>query len=218
MGEISAVSETTAGVEPALATPKEIQLTPEQRVSGAVSQVEALFARREIPRAAGERAMMCGFSAEITTRAARREGLEADKYQLMYLHRELGIPDMNDALQHGMNVVRAGDEAFLVDISFTQFMDPETGEISQGRGFNIPLKYADNPLAQELINKGYFKLTDESLRAYLDMSSRSPDKSYIQAATLSKLLSIDPKSASTNTDHSDTYLDRLLNGETWIIE
>ena len=218
MSEVSAVSEATAGVKPSVAASQETQLTPEQRVSGAVSQVEALFARREIPRAPGERAMMCGFSAEITTRAARRQGLEADKYQLMFLHRELGIPNMNDALQHGMNIVRSGDESYVVDISFTQFTNPETGEINQGLGHNVPIKWADNPLAQELIKKGYFKLTDKSLRAYLDISSKSADKSYIQTATVGKLFSIDSKLATQPSNHSDAYLDRLLDGETWIIE
>lgn len=218
MAEVSGISEATAGVKPALPTAKETQLTPEQRVLGVVSRVEALFTRREIPRAPGERAMMCGFSSEITVRAASREGLSAEKHQLMDLHRELGIPDMNDALQHGMNIVRAGDEAYIIDISFTQFLNPETGEINQQASHHIPIKWADNPLAQELIKKGYFKLTDESLRSYLDISSRSADKSYIQAATVERLLSIDPKSVATSTDHSDIYLDKLLDGETWIIE
>ncbi len=199
-------------------SPEEKQLTPEQKVLGVISQVEALFTRRQIPRVPGERRMMCGFSADIINRAARKQGLEADKYQLMLLHRELGIPDMNDALQHGMNIVRVDDAAYIVDISFTQFFNPETGEINQGPGYLIPIRWANDLLAQELISKGYFKLTDESLRAYLDISSRSADKNYIKVATVGELLSIDRGLVTAPTDHSDAYLDRLLDGETWIIE
>ena len=69
--------------------------------------------------------------------------------------------------------------------------------------------------SQELLRKGYFKLTDESLRGYLDISSASSDKTYIQNASVEKLLTVDPSKMIQELDHDESYLDRYLDGATW---
>lgn len=193
---------------------REVEVTPEQKVADVVAQADALFVRREMPNAPGERQMICGFASDVVTRTARREGLEANKYQLLWIHRELGMPSKHEAFQHGMNVIKAGDQLYLVDISFCQFMDPETGEIRQAQ-YGTGIQYKGNPLAQELLTKGYFRLTDQSLRDYLIVSSATEDKSYIKDATVGKLLAIDPRRIISPPDHDDSYMDRYLDGATW---
>lgn len=192
--------------------PKETRLTPEQRVAAVVSQADALFVRKGMPRVPGERRSICGLAADVFTRVAEREGgLESNGYDLRNVHEQMGVADKYDTFQHEPNILRAGSQLFMVDIAFCQFLDPKTGEIKQGR-FNTHVPYADNPLAQELLGKGYFPLTDELLRDYLNISSASPDKSYIQSATVERLLSIDPKLIIRPRDHDDVTLDRYLEG------
>lgn len=191
--------------------PKETRLTPEQRVAAVVSQADVLFVREGMPRVPGERRMICGLAADVVTRVTEREGeLESNGYDLRNVHEQMGVVNKYDVFQHESNILRAGSQLFMVDIAFCQFLDPNTGEIRQGL-LNTNITFADNPLAQELLNKGYFPLTDESLRDYLNISSASPDKSYIQTATLDRLLSVDPKLIIRLPDH-DATLDRYLAG------
>lgn len=192
--------------------PKETNLTPEQRVVAVVSQADALFVREGMPRVPGQRGMICGLAVDVVTRVASRAGeLESNGYDLRNVHEQMGVADKQDVFQHEFNILRAGTQLFLVDIAFCEFLDPKTGEIRQGR-YKTGILYADNPLAQELISKGYFLMTDESLRGYLNISSASPDKSYIQAATLERFLSKDPKLITRLPDHNDATLDRYLEG------
>lgn len=189
--------------------PKETR-TPEQIVAAAVSQADALFVREGMPRIPGGRGMICGLVADVVNRVAEREGgIESNGYDLRNIHEQMGVADKYGTFQHEPNILRVGSQLFVVDISFCQFLDPQTGEIRQGR-FNTRIPYADNLLAQELLSKGYFPLTDESLRDYLNISSASPDRSYIQTATLGKLLSVDPKLIIRPPDHEDAVLDRYL--------
>ncbi len=210
MDETKNDSPVTAGKS------KEAPLTPEQRIAEVVSRADSVFIRRGMPREPDERQMICGMASDLVSRAADRKGLRNHKYQLRGIHKALGISDPENALRHGMNIVWIEDEAYLIDISFVQFMDPKTGTINQGeddwRGTGI--KYAENPLAQELIKKGYFKLSDETLREYLNISSEASDKSHIQSATVEKLQSLNPKVIVRNFEHEIPYMDKLLDGAT----
>lgn len=193
---------------------KETQPTPEQRVSKVVSQADALFVREGMPRVPGQRGMICGLAADVITRVATKDGgLESNGYNLRNVHKQMGIANKYDAFQHEFNLLRAGPEPYLVDIAFCQFLDPKTGEIRQSSRESTYIPYADNSLAQQLLDKGYFLLTDEALRDYLNMSSVAQDKSYIQTATLERLLAVDPKLVIHPPDHDDAVLDRYLEGE-----
>lgn len=193
--------------------PKETRLTPEQRVAEVVSQADALFVREGMPRVPGERHMICGLAADVVTRVASKEvGLESNGYDLRSVHEQMGGSNIYDVFRHEFNILRASPQLYLVDIAFCQFLDPNTKEIRQSP-HNTNISFADNPLAKELLSKGFFPLTDESLRDYLNITSASPDKSYIQTATLEKLLSVDPTLIIRPPDHNDATLDRYLEGE-----
>ncbi len=187
---------------------QEVLGTPEIVLSRIIAEAEAIFERRGVPREFGKRGNFCGFASDLVKRAAERGGIETTQTrQLLSVHREFGNTDDRSALQHAFNTLKIGENAYLVDLSFCQFVDPKTGEIRQanikGGG-----SAEDYPQLSQLMRNGFIVLTDGSLREYLKMTTSATDKSYIDSATVDKLLA----QKSLEYDHDEEELDEFLDG------
>ncbi len=164
------------------------------------------------PREPGRRFGACGLASDLVRRSAELQGISAETRQLLYVHRDLG--GMENAFQHGFNILSIGGKRLLVDVSFVQFIDPQTQEIYQGINTEgrprhpISGKLDEHPVAQSLLRDGYAELNDDSFKEYLRVTTSAVDKSYIEAATVEKLIA-DPSSIMPY-DHTLVWLDQRL--------
>lgn len=197
------------GASVSIVAQAELKPAPETRVAQIVQRVERPFVNAGVPREPGKRMGVCHDAADLSKRAAERMGLSTRNYQLMFLHRAFGIGELGNAFQHAINVTTVDDKQYLIDPSFCQFLDPTTGEVRQIQ-VQTGIQYKDNPLATSLLEKGYVELTDVTLREYLRLTNASPSKEYIEGATLEKLFTTDQSQLVIESDHTNSWLDRVL--------
>ncbi len=123
------------------------------------------------PRVMGCRAGLCGNQAASgeVARIAEDAGFSTGIYDVRDVQRLSGS-NPSDSFRHKFNVVDVGeDQKYLVDLTFTQFMDDTTGTIKDevvNTGVSV-----NNALAQQLLDKGYAPLTSENLAEYLRITS-----------------------------------------------
>lgn len=207
---ISKMSSPSPDINPSGIQPSEIA-SPEALISRIISPADAVFDRFGQPREAGKRFGACGFSSDLVRRSAEKTAVTCDNRQLISLHEALGATVGSATFQHAINILQTDGGPYLIDISFCQFVQPETGDIEQGtdlRSGNIK----DHPLGRELIEKGFLPLTDETLQEYLRMTTKTPDADYIKSASVEKLLN-NPSSV-IGYDHDIEELDKYLEGKT----
>jgi hypothetical protein len=101
--------------------------------------------------------------------------------------------------RHGVNIVTINGAPFIVDLSFSQFLqdDGMIGEPFTGKSSGIP---NDHPIAQALMEDGFVPLTDDSLRAYLRLLSTT-DHNYLAGVTTNLLDQIQPAREFTMDDN-----------------
>jgi len=126
---------------------------------------------------------------------------ESNKYQLREVHfaaadlnREEGHQSREFAdsvFGHGFNVVTIEDEPFLVDLSFSQFLG-EDGYIRVEPLNRQTQEPNDNPLARQLVDRGFVRLTNETLREYLRITTFDPDPRYVDTVDISVFESVSP--------------------------
>jgi hypothetical protein len=113
----------------------------------------------------------------------------------MDLHAAAG-GERDNAFQHGFNIITVGNQSYLVDLTFPQFLG-DSGTIQWGpkdRGYQ---NYSsgvsnENPLAQELVTHGFVPLTDANLQEYLRITSLAEDRSYVANMNVELLREITP--------------------------
>ena len=191
------------------------ELEPDKAIRGIIEEVDKALGPED-PREPGKRVGACGLAADLVKRSAERHGASAQTYQLLDVHRIFG-GNRDDAFQHGFNVLSVGDQRYLVDESFVQFIDPATQRMYQGFGLEgqpeLPISgtLSEHPVAEALLKEGYVLLTDETLREYLRASSTAGDKSYIDQASVERLVS--DSTPRIPYDHTTSWLDQRLAGE-----
>lgn len=98
---------------------------------------------------------------------------------------------------HGFTVVALPDaqnnpDFFLVDLTFAQFRG-ESGKIGSVRAERETTYPNDHPLVNQLVEKGYARLTDAVLQDYLRLTTSHSSPDYIHNATVENtLLSTQP--------------------------
>lgn len=196
------MSETGVGIV-------EQEAAPEKYIGELVARAEKPYESLGAARKPGERFGVCGVTSDLVRRSGENAGFDVKSFQIANVHKALGVASDSEAFTHGFNVVSVDGAPFLVDISFCQFIDPQTGEIHQFNAVKTGVKYGESPVAKELLEKGYVELNDETYREYLRITSSSSDKRYIQNATVENLVS--PTSGLTiDYDHSLKWLDKSL--------
>lgn len=187
--------------------------TPEIEVNKVVERADAVFQKAGKPRSPGKREMVCGLASDLVQRAAERYGIDCQCYQLRRVHRQLGSQEwFKDAFQHAFNIIRIGQDLYLADISFCQFIDPASEKISQNP-IETDIRYQDSLVARELLGRGFFILNDQSLKDYLNISlAGSSDRKYFEEVTVDRLLSLDPKLITVANEHDPSRLDDYLDG------
>ena len=136
-------------------------------------------------REPGCRAGACGLASNMVQFEAEAAGATARMYQIRDVHAAIGVSGGN-TFQHGFATVEVGGEEFLVDLTFSQFMDPVTGIVRQNpvsTGVSIT-----DPFAQQLLTQGYVPLTQENLVRYLQLTSSAGVD--VSAVTLDVLRSV----------------------------
>lgn len=138
-------------------------------IDDVVAQVDKVLARTGSPQGLGCRGGACGLASDLTRFVAQESEMSAQAFQVQQLNVTRGILPQQ-SFQHGFAVVTDIEgTSYLVDPTFSQFMNPVTGLIEQppvSSGIQI-----GNPLAQTLLGKGYIELTDETLRQYLNLTT-----------------------------------------------
>jgi hypothetical protein len=111
----------------------------------------------------------------------------------------------SDTFSHYFDVLRSGDQPFLVDLSFVQFFTDD-GRVGQMRSYWVDSGLGTgNPVAEALMSKGYLPFTDDTLRQYLALTcdARLPDRSYIAQARVANLA---PPKANRHTYAAERFL------------
>lgn len=202
----------------------DVENRTERKVQLVVGQVERVFARSGIPRLAGEREGVCRLATELVRIAAERRGMDAAAYQLADVH-ELFGGEKGKAFLHGFNVISAGGTQYLVDMTFSQFIDLDDLKISQTRPKSLdpnaaaqqirtPGEFDNHPIAHELTQSGYVPLDDKSLREYL-RATTSSDGAYLERASVSRLVE---EAKKLEFIREPEELNAYLNGKYFIIE
>ena len=139
----------------------------------------------------------CGFAASVAEHLVGyqnvnqpRSGVETKVVQTLWLHEAADGKSLADvaeqvksihirleypevcsyAFQHAVLLVHQGDTFFLLDPTFCQFMSPEEGVVQQGSHKSSGVSIED-PLVQELYQKGYITFTAGNARRYLELTS-----------------------------------------------
>jgi hypothetical protein len=158
---------------PPVPVSEEVKKIPEELVGEIVSDADRpLNASGEL-RAAGNRVSCCGLAVDLVARAVENRGAKAEIYQVNDVYLGFGGKNENST-RHGFNTVTVNNKEFLTDVSFCQFIDPETGDVGDIRYrekgklvLAVQGNLATSPLASALLRSGYVELTDEVLKEYL---------------------------------------------------
>lgn len=140
------------------------------------------------PRIAGQRRGDCGNATTDLAKRGLELGLHIPRVSVTSVHRLFGAKEwevgrLDRAFGHYFNV---SDTGLLIDLTFCQFIDPQTEEIRQHFGHSSGV-LNQSPVAQALLRDGHVALTDENLRDYLRITSAATDKDYIARATVAEL-------------------------------
>jgi hypothetical protein len=108
-------------------------------------------------------------------------GMDTATYQTLDVHAGLAGEDADSfSFGHYFTVTDINGQLFLSDHTFGQFVNPETGAI-HGDATPTGQNAADHPIIQDLYTKGFFKLTDETLREYLRITG-DPSQAFFNPA------------------------------------
>lgn len=123
------------------------------------------------PRAPGSRSGYCGFTSSHVAVVGEQLGLQADIFQVMQLNTHRGVPS-EASMKHAFTVLTdARGKRFIVDLSFCQFVDPETSGV---RYYDLHAPDAEAvEFAKQFTWPGFTELTDESLAKYLRLTTTS---------------------------------------------
>jgi hypothetical protein len=104
------------------------------------------------------------------------ETAERDHNRMVAYFEDPDVMQISDTtFGHGFNIATINGSAFIMDLSFAQFMGPD-GELRQGGDDKTTGMPNDHPLAQQLLHDGFVPLTDENLRTYMRLlSTYQPD-------------------------------------------
>lgn len=143
----------------------------------------------------GSRAGFCGFAKTYGLEVA--ENLYKDKYNIACSGEQaeqFNKVDNSPSIyrRHGFNVVidRNNEEWWLVDQTLNQFVNTNNGKMEMdGTGINIEKGISSNEAisdtASKLLEKGYVKLNQQTLAAYMTlMLSRGDSEKYDQLLKL----------------------------------
>jgi hypothetical protein len=178
--------------------------SPEAPIGEIIQEVDRVFDKAGDPRVAGGRKGVCNLAVDLVKRAAENKGFDAKSYQAMDVHESLGGRNI-DSFGHGFNIVTVGGKKFLVDISFCQFIDPQTHEIKEGQ--QVSGRLEDSPVASALLNLGYVELTGASLEDYLRITNIG-SKVHLQKVSVDSLDQLAP----LKYDYEMSELDGWLSG------
>jgi hypothetical protein len=124
----------------------------------------------------GCRSEYCVQSANFAVSLGREQGLIANVYNVENLNAARGIPT-SQSFNHRIAILSDGTNSYLVDPTFVQFVDPITGAITQSSTYNgniVNSGFGSNhPIVQQLQQNGYIPLTNQTLNAYLDITTNS---------------------------------------------
>ena len=99
-------------------------------------------------------------------------GVNQDKIKCIYTK---SLPGRTNYYWHCFVIAQEGEECFLIDTTFLQFMDFENISEMQGSGFQYtPYEILSKDetgicITNDLLKKGYTELTDEKLHKYLEL-------------------------------------------------
>jgi hypothetical protein len=186
---------------------REQQSEPFKRMTSLVERTErALIHDFNRPALSVRYTRSCGLVSDVlaycTQQEAERTGypMEAKQYQLQDVHAAAagvkpGDPNYaaihDQAFGHGFDIVSIGDEKFLGDLSFAQFL---SAEIVPDISYAHRRELATNPLVKTLLTTGFFPLNKKNLSEYvrLTTSLRGADASYTDAVDPAIFESIEP--------------------------
>jgi hypothetical protein len=190
---------------------QEIVKTPEAQIKEIVGEVDSVFDRVGDQRVAGGRKTACGQATNLVKRAAENKGMPVSIYRVVDIQERLGGIDI-DSFSHVFDVINAGTKKFLIDLSFCQFIDPQTHEVKElvhGVGPIITGNLDTSTVALALLNSGYVELTDASLREYLRLTYLD-SANHVQNASVGNLDRVTPRPY----DYPTAELDDWLSGKT----
>ncbi|MDP2684066.1 MAG: hypothetical protein Q8P20_03330, partial [bacterium] len=142
-----------------------------------VSKLNKLMDRvyPESPNLPECRAGLCGWVSDDVEIAFKYNDFKTTQYQVADLNIARGIPSPEtNSFKHAITIVEDDKgNKYLIDLTFSQFINKETG-IIQHPTTKINTNFTiDNPLAKEIFEKGYIKLDDNTLNEYLNLMTSS---------------------------------------------
>lgn len=168
-------------------TPETVE-SVERDVVRIIERVENAYLERypDKQREAGSRQGFCIEMSDLVEYVTKHESsLNVVRYPVQRIHKHLGGPEeIVNAFGHDFSIVGNKEEKFLVDLSYSQFLD-SLGYIHVGdRESKIK---SNHPVAQALLEKGYIRLTEENFREYLRITTLTEDPSHLSTVTLDDL-------------------------------
>lgn len=152
---------------------------------------------------------LCGLSSEAVQRLADHLRLEAYVYQVRYIHEKLGLAEIDSltAASHGVTVITRDREKYLVDLTYPQFVSPKNGKFYGGKSIYDKDAF---PVVHQLFIKGYFKLTPETFKQYLYITSSLPSSEFEQLVGEVDLSVLDKVATHIPKDQSIENLDKYI--------
>jgi len=175
----------------------------------AVEVVETVLINEfDAPREPGCRALLCGFSSDLIEGRLLSADIEAVEYQVTDLNAARGI-DPQQSFSHIITIATINGQRFLVDLTFAQFIDTVSGFVSDTEPDRLTTTRADDPLVQELLRNGYFRLTDETLTRYLQMTSLGDEQ---PSVTLAMLADVEIRARNSESHITDEEVQQYISG------
>jgi hypothetical protein len=129
---------------------------------------------RVFPQPAGCSSGACGLSSDIVRRVGKNIGVGTEVYQAVNIPR--GLANGGESFSHAFNVARVGQQPYIVDLTYGQFVPEGGGFLNQGSHL-VSSVDSSSPLVRQLLTKGYAPMTEGNLNIYLQsLSSRSISK------------------------------------------
>ncbi|MBU0578550.1 hypothetical protein KKE34_03360, partial [Patescibacteria group bacterium] len=162
-----------------------------------------LYSGELTPQGPGCRTLSCGLSSDINYYSAQAYGVSAETYQLQNVQASRGLVETasQGSFRHAFSVVDTGETLYLADNTFGQFINPETFSVQQIAGTEGidqiligDIADLNDPIVNDLMQLGYFELTEANFRRYLDITSTTPvpqGVSALEALNITSSLKID---------------------------